>query len=93
MKKLNKLCACLLCAVLAFAVAGCNSDEEQNNDMYNGTINIFVPFDTYATNALTYVKNAYRRLHPQTTINITNGGDSYEQAVEGIILEIGRAHV
>ena len=86
MKKLNKLCACLLCAVMAFAFAGCNSDEEQNNDMYNGTINIFVPFDTYATNALTYVKNAYRRLHPQTTINITNGGDSYEQAVEGIIL-------
>lgn len=91
-KKLKRLVIVLLCIVLGASMFACGNDDGGNGGKtdggvdYNGTVNIFVPFDTFASAALDRVKNAYRRLHPETEIKITRGTDSYSQAVEGIIL-------
>lgn len=93
MKRLQKIVLGLVCAALMCFTCACGNGNTGGGGGttdtgidYNGTVNLFVPFDTFAYNGLERVKSAYRRLHPETKINITKGGDSYTTAVEGVVL-------
>lgn len=92
MNLFKKITVAFMCMCMFFAFAACggggNGGGGSTNDGaidYNGTINIKVPFDDNAYNGLKRVISAYRRKHPETTINVTRETGNYTTAVEGII--------
>lgn len=100
MKKSAKIFTAALAFITATGAASCGAggantvDGSVNSSSagkegvdYNGTINILVPFDNNALTGLNAVKNQYRKLHPEVTVNIvSNQSDNYAQSVEGCIL-------
>ncbi len=95
MKVLKKALCAIVSAALLISWAACSDNTPSGGSSgggsssgidYNGSINIFVPFDADARHALERVRDGYRRLHPETKIEITSATDQYASAVEGIIL-------
>ncbi len=89
----------LLLTVLIFFVTataclvGCGKSPDGGNtdtpdDGLSGTINIYLPLDSYSLRAFNNVKTAYRQINKNVQINIDTlqDTDGYTKAVEGIIL-------